>query len=187
MDVIAKIDAEFRAIETGDAALAAAAVAPDWIDHELHTEASLSSVRGPAALLVVSAWMRSAMPNLRFADAITVADDNHALTYVVLTGQHTGPFVVYRNGRAVRVIPPTGRRIEVRHAHVHELRDGEVVSHRAVRDDLAMLGQLGVLPPTPAGLARGIGWKISGRARTAVQEVTEAMRAAAATAPQPVA
>lgn len=174
MDVIAKIDAQFRALETDDAELAIAAVAPDWTDHESHSDASLEHLRGPALLLAVGAWLRAGLPDLRFVDTITVADDSHALTYAVLTGTHTGPLVVYRDGRPQRIYPATGRPVRVRQTHIATLRDGDVVSHDAVRDDLGMLGQLGVLPPPPAVALDEAALAVAG-------EVTEAMRRAAAT------
>lgn len=59
------------------------------------------------------------------------------------------------------------------------VRDGKVVRHEAVRDDITMLGQLGVFPPAPAALRRVIGWKLTGRAGRAAAQVTEeAARAA---------
>lgn len=180
MDVIAKIDAQFRALETGDPELAIAAVAPDWTDHESHSDASLAHLRGPALLLAVGAWLRAGLPDLRFVDAVTVADDDHALTYVVLTGTHTGPLVVYRDGRPQRIHAATGRPVRVRQTHIARLRDGEVVAHDAVRDDLAMLGQLGALPPPPTVA-------LDDASLDAAQEVTEAMRRAAMTATSPAA
>lgn len=176
MDVIAKIDAQFRALETGDAGLATAAVAPDWTDHESHSDASLAHLRGPALLLAVGAWLRAGLSDLRFVDTVTVADDAHALTYTVLTGTHTGPLVVYRDGGPQRIHAATGRPVRVRQTHIATLRDGDVVTHDAVRDDLGMLGQLGFLPPPPAVA-------LDDAALAVAQEVTEAMRRAAAAVP----
>jgi hypothetical protein len=46
-----------------------------------------------------------------------------------------------------------------------------VVVHEAVRDDITMLGQLGVFPPTPAMAARLAAWKLTGRDRRAAAAV----------------
>lgn len=178
MDVVTAVHTQFRALETGDPALAHAAVAPDWVDEEAGPETDLGDLRGPARLLAVGAWMRAGLPDLRFEELATVANDTHAVSYCLLTGRHDGPFVRYRDGRAVSVIPPTGRRIAVRQAHIHGLRDDRVVSHLAVRDDLGMFVQLGLMPPSPAALARSLGWRLSGRSRQAVREVEEAVRRA---------
>lgn len=53
-----------------------------------------------------------------------------------------------------------------------ELRDGKVVGHEAVRDDITMLGQLGVFPPAPATALRMVAWRVTGRATRAATDVT---------------
>jgi len=57
--------------------------------------------------------------------------------------------------------------------HLLDLRDGKVVRHEALRDDVTMLGQLGVFPPSPAVAMRMVAWKVSGRAKRAADEVTK--------------
>ena len=52
------------------------------------------------------------------------------------------------------------------------VRDGKVVRHEAVRDDMTMLGQLGAFPPTPAMAARVGAWKLTGRDRHAAAAVS---------------
>ena len=54
------------------------------------------------------------------------------------SGTHEGTFMG---------IPPTHRRVETHHMYLFRLKDGKVTEYRAVRDDLTMMGQLGVLPP----------------------------------------
>ena len=44
------------------------------------------------------------------------------------------------------VSTPTGRRIAVELVHIFRLEDGKIAEHWAVRDDLGMMQQLGVLP-----------------------------------------
>ena len=55
----------------------------------------------------------------------------------VMTGRHTGPF----NG-----IAPTGRPIAHKQVHIFTIADGQISRHRAVRDDLGLLLQLGWRP-----------------------------------------
>jgi predicted ester cyclase len=43
-------------------------------------------------------------------------------------------------------IPPTGKRFPVQQSHWFRVVDGKVADHWAVRDDLVILRQLGVLP-----------------------------------------
>ena len=54
-------------------------------------------------------------------------------------------------------ILPTGRKIEVNEIHIYRLKDGKAVEHRAGRDDLGAMRQLGVIAdavPEP-GAPRG--------------------------------
>ena len=47
-------------------------------------------------------------------------------------------------------MPPTGRAFSVQHMHMLRMRDGRSCEHWAVRDDLGMLQQLGIIP-APGG------------------------------------
>lgn len=72
--------------------------------------------------------------------------------------------MLFRDEKLDKIIPPAGREIDYEQIHVLTVRDGKVVGHEAVRDDMTMLGQLGVFPPTPAMAARLAAWKLTGRA-----------------------
>ncbi|MGA5078051.1 hypothetical protein ACPC37_10615 [Streptomyces griseoincarnatus] len=68
-----------------------------------------------------------------------------------------------------------GREIDCEQVHVLELKEGRIVRHEAVRDDVTMLqqlGQLGVFPPSPAVALRIAAWKVGGGAARAAEEVT---------------
>lgn len=81
--------------------------------------------------------------------------------------RHTGAFVRFRDGTLDQVLPPTGREIDVEHLHVLTRRGDQVVAHEALRGDLAMIRQLGFLPPRPAAIAGIAGRRLSGRATRA--------------------
>jgi predicted ester cyclase len=174
----------FKVLETGDAALAADVVGADFHNREAANSPAACAIPGPAGVLASSTWMRSAFTGLRFPVLGTAVDDEHGRVFVRLRmqGRHTGPFVLFRDGRLDKAVPPTGREIDFEQIHVLTLRDGKVVGHEAVRDDLTMLGQLGALPPTPAGAARLVGWKLTGRDRRAAADVWALCEKAAETA-----
>jgi hypothetical protein len=125
--------------------------------------------------------MRSAFADLRFPILGTAVDDEGGKVWVRLRmrGRHTGPFVLFRNGALDKAVPPTDREIDFEQIHVLTVRDGQVVSHEAVRDDVTMLGQLGVFPPNPMLAARLAVWKLTGRDRRAATTVSELAAAAA--------
>ncbi len=118
---------------------------------------------------------------LAFEVIETATQAGRTIAHVRMRATQTGPFVVFPDGGHPIAFPPTGRAFAVRHCHVFRLRDGRHAEHIAVRDDLAMMTQLGHLPPGPGVLARMAGWQLTGSARRAVrQAVTVAHNAAAA-------
>jgi predicted ester cyclase len=171
--------AVFRVLETGDSDLARETVSPDFHNREASVSPSAASLPGPAGLLASSAWMRSAFSDLHFTFTDAISKDGHVWLRLRMSGRHTGAFVQYQQGKLAQAVPPTGRRIDFEQIHVLELVDGRVVSHEAVRDDITMLGQLGVFPPAPATGLRMVAWSVSGKAKRAAAAVSEAASRAA--------
>lgn len=99
-----------------------------------------------------------------------MTDGNVVISRVTFSARQTGPLVLFSDGRASAVFPPSGRTFSVEQIHRHELRNGEVIAHLARRDDLGMMRQLGHLPPTPRSLVRMIAWRLSGKSRRAAAE-----------------
>ena len=50
-------------------------------------------------------------------------------------------------------IPPTNREVAQDYVHILRFKDGKAVEHWGVRDDMALMQQLGVLPGRPAPVA----------------------------------
>jgi predicted ester cyclase len=134
--------ASFRLIETGDAELAQHIIAPDYINHEAEDdpEDGERQQQGPDGFLATSRWLRDAFSNLHFELQESVAEGGTVMAAAVMTGQHTGLF----NG-----IAPTGRPIAQKQVHIFAIADGQITGHRAVRDDLGLLLQLGWRPGNP--------------------------------------
>ena len=129
----------FRLIETGDAELAQHIIAADFINQEAEDDPEdvERQQHGPAGFLATSRWLRDAFSNLRFEPQETLAEGDTVMAAAVMTGQHTGVF----NG-----IAPTGRPISHKQVHIFTITDGQITRHRAVRDDLGLLLQLGWRP-----------------------------------------
>ncbi|MFC7246872.1 ester cyclase [Catellatospora aurea] len=173
----------FRILETGDPELAAQVVAPDNHNREAAVAPAACSIPGPAGTLASGAWLRSAFSDLRFPVLGVARNDHQVWLRLRMRGRHTGPFVRFRDGALDQAIPPTGRDVDFEQVHLLDIRDGQVVRHEALRDDLTMLGQLGVFPPTPAVALRMAAWKVSGRAARAADRVTALAAEAAGLAP----
>ncbi|MFE0515754.1 ester cyclase [Streptomyces sp. NPDC058964] len=173
----------FKVLETGDPTLAAQVVHEEFHNREAAVAPPACRSAGPAGVLASSAWMRSAFEGLRLPFLETIHNDDQVWVRLRMQGRHSGAFVLFKDGAVDQVVPPTGREIDFEQIHVLDLRDGKVIRHEAVRDDIAMLGQLGVFPPTPAAGMRMLAWKVGGRASRAAAEVTTKASRAAATAP----
>jgi predicted ester cyclase len=181
-DISASAHSLFKVLETGDPALAGEVVGADFRNRESFNSPVACAIPGPAGVLASSAWMRSAFTDLRFPVFDTGVDDERGQVFVRvhMRGRHNGPFVLFRDEKLDKIVPPTGREIDYEQIHVLTVRDGKVVRHEAVRDDMTMLGQLGVFPPTPAMAARLAAWKLTGRDRRAAAAVSERSAEAAA-------
>ncbi|WP_055589764.1 ester cyclase [Streptacidiphilus griseoplanus] len=169
----------FRVLETGDPALAAEVVHRENHNREAAVSPRACAIPGPAGTLASGAWLRSAFGDLRFPFLDLLHDGDRVSVRLRMQGRHTGPFVRFRDGVLDQAVPPTGREIDFEQVHLLRLRDGKVVGHEALRDDITMLGQLGVFPPTPAVGLRMLAWRVTGRAARAAAEVTAQAEAAA--------
>ena len=175
------ISDQYEAIATGDLDTARRAVSLDWRNREAAGEAPAARAGGPVGLAVTVAWLRSAFSDISFEEIERVTDGNIIISRVMFSARQTGPFVLFGDDdRASAVFPPTGRNFRVEQMHRHELRDGEVVSHLARRDDLGMMEQLGHLPPSPRSMLRMLGWQLSGRSRRAAAQAVAIGEQAAA-------
>lgn len=125
----------FKAFETGDLADAADFVHPEYFNRESDDR---TNARGPAELAHSVAWLRSAFSELKFDERDVVAAGERVAIRVVMSGRHTGAFL----GHA-----PTGRSFAAEQVHFFTLHGGKLLTHHAVRDDLALHRQLGLFGP----------------------------------------
>ena len=169
----------FRVLETGDVELATTIFASDYVNHAAAVSPAACRLPGPAAALATATWLRSAYPDLRYTVHDVVEHGDEVWSRVRMTGRHTGPFVRFRDGQLDQVIPPTGRSIDVAHFHVLTRRQGQVVAHEAIHDDLTMVRQLDVIPPNPRAIARIAAWRLTGHAARAAEDVSNLAEQAA--------
>jgi predicted ester cyclase len=129
----------FRLIENGNVELAQQIIATGFVNEEAEDDPGdvERQPHGPAGFLATSRWLRDAFSDLRFEIQETIAEGDTVMAAAVMTGRHTGPF----NG-----IAPTGRPIAHKQVHIFTIGDGQISRHRAVRDDLGLLLQLGWRP-----------------------------------------
>jgi len=86
-------------------------------------------------------------PDVKTAPLNIVAEGDWVVAHCMISGTHKGigqsPFV---HEGLLAGVPPTGKSFKTRHIHMFRMEDGLIVEHWAVRNDLDMARQLGLLP-----------------------------------------
>ena len=123
-----------------DAVAAAACFAPEATNH--------GRTAGPGGMERVYRSLYATFPDYHWQVETLFGDDDWIALHVTQTGTHLGQPELPVLGGLIHGVAPTGRRVSVSNIHLYRLRDGLVVSHAAVRDDLGMMQQLGLMPAT---------------------------------------
>jgi predicted ester cyclase len=118
----------------GDVELADQLVHPDFVDHEpAHGE----QPTGPESVKQTVRRLHATFGDVRFEVQNQIAEGDKVVQLATMSGRHTGPLI----GRE-----PTGREFAVRHIYIWRIADDKIAEHWGSRDDLGLLGQLGLLP-----------------------------------------
>jgi steroid delta-isomerase-like uncharacterized protein len=120
----------------GNLAVADEVIAPDFINHSVPPG---SSNRGPESMRQLITILSTAFPDMHYTVEELVAEGDIVAVRLIMSGTHRGP-------GPLQGMPPTDRSVRVAQMHFIRFRDGKVVEHRAVRDDLGLMQQLGVIP-----------------------------------------
>ncbi len=117
----------------GKLSLAEEIFAADYIDQEAPPG---QSSRGPEAMRQLVTMFHNAFPDITFHVEEAIAEDETVAARVFWTGTHRGNFLG---------IAPTGRTVRQKQMHFIRFKDGKMIDHLAIRDDLGLRQQLGVL------------------------------------------
>ncbi len=121
-------------------------VADDYVNHEGANIAVQTT--GPQNWSDVVARLGTSFPDISWRVLRTLAQGDQVWAEVAMSGTHEGAFFA---------IPATGRSFEVRQVHLHRVEGRLIREHWAVRDDLGILVQLGLVDspvPTQQAAAR---------------------------------
>jgi predicted ester cyclase len=125
-------------INRQDAAAAAAFYAADAKNH--------GRTVGRAGMQEVFGALFAAFPDLNYRIIESTAEDDRVVCKVIMTATHRGqPTVPHVFAGMLARAAPTGKQVEVLHFHSFRIADGEIAEHAAVRDDLEMMFQLGLV------------------------------------------
>lgn len=131
--------AQFRQIyeemfNKGNLAIADELIAPDFLNHE----APPGSNRGPELMRRLITMLHTAFPDVHYTIEEMLAEGDMVSCRMIMNGTHQGSFMG---------IAPTGRSVRQQaQMHLVRFRNGKVIEHWAVRDDLGLMRQLDVIP-----------------------------------------
>ncbi len=128
----------YEAINRHDATAAAEFYAVDAKNH--------GRLVGRAGMKAVFDTLFSTFPDFNYRiDEMTVENDR-VVCKVTMHGTHLGqPILSHAFGGMLNGVAPTGKRVEVLQFHSFRIDGMQISEHAAVRDDLGMLLQLGLL------------------------------------------
>ena len=101
---------------------------------------------GRAGMQRVFEALFSVFPDFHYRIEDVTAAGDRVVCKVTMTGTHRGqPTLREVFSGMLTGVAPTGKRVEILHFHSFRVRDGQITEHAAVRDDLGMLVQLGLI------------------------------------------
>jgi predicted ester cyclase len=91
-------------------------------------------------------WLGRVFADQRWEIHQVIGESDTVVVYCTHHGRHTGELMG---------IAPTNRKVAYDYVHILRFREGMAVEHWAVRDDMTLMRQLGVLPERPTPAAAG--------------------------------
>jgi steroid delta-isomerase-like uncharacterized protein len=103
-------------------------------DYINHTPSTPNPPPGPEGLKPIVKAIRRGFPDLHYEIMDIIATDERVVARVVMTGTQTD---------SLFNMPPSGKRVEVNQINIEKIKDGKIVEHWRVTDELSMMKQLG--------------------------------------------
>jgi predicted ester cyclase len=125
---------------SGDVEHLAEVIAEDSVDHGARPD----EPQGLAGAQQTMLWLRSVFSDQRWEIHQVIGEGEVVAVYCTLHARHTGDLMG---------IPPTNREFAQDYVHILRFKDGKAAEHWGVRDDMAFMRQLGVLPGRAASVA----------------------------------
>jgi steroid delta-isomerase-like uncharacterized protein len=109
-------------------------LAPDYINH---TPSVGRPPKGPDGLKPIVLAIRRAFPDLHYTIEDVIVTPETVVIRTTMTGTHEGDLFG---------IAPTRRKVSVMQIQIERIKDGRIVEHWRVTDELSLMRQLGVVP-----------------------------------------
>ena len=128
-----------EAFNTGDVSNVSQFISPQYFNHESQVDPVRGQLRGPEEFIDTIKNNRIAFPDLHHEEQAIITQGDIVVSIINVTGTNTGNFFI---------LQPTGNKISYEAVHIYRIsEDGKIVEHKAIRDDLTFLAQLGVVGP----------------------------------------
>ncbi|MEP0824208.1 MAG: ester cyclase [Nitrososphaera sp.] len=128
-----------EAFNTGDVTKIDELVDSQYFNHESQASPERGKLRGADEVRDTITKLRNAFADLHYEEQETIASGDKVIMILRVTGKHVGNFFG---------IEPTGNSFSYMAAHIYRLTaDSKIVEHKAIRDDLRFMMQLGVIEP----------------------------------------
>jgi predicted ester cyclase len=122
---------------SGDVERLAEVIAENSIDHGARAD----EPQGLSGVQKKMLWLRSVFSDQRWEIHQVIGEGEFVVVYCTLHARHTGDLMG---------IPPSNREVAQDYVQILRFEDGKAVERWGVRDDMALMRQLGVLPGRPA-------------------------------------
>jgi steroid delta-isomerase-like uncharacterized protein len=99
-----------------------------------HTPSTPNPPPGPDGLKPIVAAIRRAFPDLHYDIQDLVVNDSMAVARVIMTGTQLD---------SLFDLPATGKKISVNQINMEKIRNGKIIEHWRVTDELSLMKQLG--------------------------------------------
>ena len=117
----------------GDLSKLDAIIDPEYINHNPSVP---NPPPGPEGLRPIILAMRKGIPDLHYTIEDTVITEDRVVARVLVEGTHLETLFGIR---------PTGKRIEIHQINIERVKNGKIVEHWRVTEELKMMQQLGLV------------------------------------------
>jgi nogalonic acid methyl ester cyclase / aklanonic acid methyl ester cyclase len=126
-----------EALNTGDVTNVSEFIHPNYFNRDSQSIPGREKLHGSEAFVDTVKKLRAALSELHYKEQeIIVASNDKVVSIMIVTGKHTGDLFG---------IPPTGNNFSYQAAHFYTIADDKIAEHKAFRDDLSFMIQLGVI------------------------------------------
>lgn len=123
-------------LNTGDVSKVSEFIHSNYFDRGSQSIPGREKLHGPEAFVDTVKNLRAALSELHYKEQEIIASNDKVVSIMIVTGKHTGDLFG---------IPPTDNSFSYQAAHFYTITDDKIAEHKAFRDDLRFMMQLGVI------------------------------------------